>query len=493
MDAFLQNQIVAGVMNAAPLIVMLIGAITSLMVVVFARARTHSYSIAAGIVLGAFACAFALAWRDWLTVSPHVAGMLSFDRLSFLAWMLISMAGAFVTLLSTAYLPEGHHVQAEYYPLLLFSAFGLAILVASANLITLIVGLETASLAAYTLAGIMRFKTRGNEAALKYFLTGSFALAFLVMGAAFLFGAVGSLGLDALTVRAQAVMTSDTRWFFMLGCGLVLAGLGFKIAAAPFHAWAPDVYDGAPTPITAFIASAMKVGGIVILVRIAVAALGAMGDLWIYVSMGLAIITMTLGNIAALTQENIKRLLAYSSIAHVGYMLVAMPAMTEASPDNVAPILFYLTAYVFMTIGAFAVIVALSEGEDEHNNIASLAGLGRRRPALAAALALFLIALAGVPPTIGFFAKYYLFLTAVRNGYAGLVIVAMLNSAVSLYYYLKPVVVMYFHEGRASESEGTLERMVSPALVTVILLCTLAVAFFGILPANLMTLIRQSV
>jgi NADH-quinone oxidoreductase subunit N len=334
----------------------------------------------------------------------------------------------------------------------------------------------------------MRYQLKCNEASLKYFLTGSFALAFIIMGMAFLFGAIGDTDLAVIASKAKIALSSDTKWLFLAGCAMLLIGFGFKVAAAPFHAWAPDVYDGAPTPITAFIASALKAAAFIVLIRLTLAALGQTDGVWVYACAGLAILTMVVGNLAAIAQENIKRLLAYSAIAHTGYMLIAFPALAK-SPEITGAVIFYLFAYMFMTIGAFAVVIALNEGHEEHLNISSLAGLGRRRPWIAAALTLFLVSLAGFPPTVGFFAKYYLFLSAVKSGFTWLVVIAVINSTISVYFYLKPVVVMYFREDKLTEKQaGVPSGSTSSTVLAVIFLCALAVAFFGIFPTNLLNL-----
>jgi NADH-quinone oxidoreductase subunit N len=478
---------------ALPLMIVLVGALSTLTVSAFARGGTHTPRIVAIISVVTLTLAFLFTWGDWLSGSNITAGMLTFNRITYVGWLIIFFATTLVILLSLSYLPSESRVRSEYYPLIMFCCFGLGLLAAAADLVTIIIGLEITALAAYVLVGILRYQLRCNEASLKYFLTGSFALAFIIMGMAFLFGAVGDTDLGAIASKARVVLSSDTKWLFLAGCAMLLIGFGFKVAAAPFHAWAPDVYDGAPTPITAFIASALKAAAFIVFIRLTLVALGQADGMWIYVCAGLAILTMVVGNLAAIVQENIKRLLAYSAIAHAGYMLIAFPSLSK-SPETISAVIFYLVAYMFMTIGAFAVVIALNEGHEEHLNISSLAGLGRRRPGMAAALTLFLVSLAGFPPTVGFFAKYYLFLSTVKSGFAWLVIIAVINSAISVYFYLKPVVVMYFREEKLSEKPSGVHSVpTSSTVLAVVFLCALAVVFFGIIPTNLLDLILNSV
>lgn len=477
---------------ALPLLVVLVAALTTLLMSAFMRRRALAFRPIAGVAVAAAVGAFVATWHAWIANPSAAVGMLSIDRATLVVWLVIFLAAALVLLLSVAYLPEGHHIHTEYYALVLFAVFGLGIVAAAGDLVTLIVGIEIAGLASYVLTGILRYRLKSNEAAVKYFLIGSFALAFLVTGAAFVFGATGTTDMTAMGSLVPRLVGTDAWWFFLFGCAMLAVGIGFTIAAVPFHAWAPDVYDGAPLPIAAFISTAAKAAGFVALMKLASAALSHTGQVWITVCATLSIATMTVGNITALAQENIKRLLAYSSIAHAGYMLVAFPAMARGSGSATAALIFYLFAYTAMTIGAFAVTVALNEGREEQPGIAAFAGIGRTRPAMAAALTLFLVSLAGFPPTFGFFAKYYLFLTVVREGFAWLVIVSVINSAVAVYYYLRPVMIMYLHDGeRTALSART--ASVSAPVVAVIVLCALMVVFFGILPGNLLELILHSV
>jgi len=443
------------------------------------------------VALAGIAVAFAISWQRWLTGSVGAAatGMLIFDKLSFFVWLIIFLAAAFSILLSIPYLSARGFIKAEYYSLILFSTFGMGCLVAAGDLLMVYLGIETMSLAVYVLAGYLRERPASNESALKYFLIGAFASAFLLMGIAFIFGSAGTTNLSILASRAQEIMMSENRTFYLFGMAMLLIGFGFKVAAVPFHAWAPDVYDGAPTPVTTFMATAVKAAAFVAFFRVGMAAFRFSGDVWINVLTALSIITMFVGNLAAIAQDNIKRMLAYSSIAHAGYILVAFPAIANDPQGVGRAVLFYLFAYILMTAGAFAIVVAMGLGKEEYVEINRLAGLSKRRPFMAIALSLFLVSLLGIPPTVGFFGKYYLFLTAVKSGFVWLVVIAVINSALSAYYYLRPIVVMYF--GR--EEEVQVEEPLSPAVVAVIALAGLGVAYFGIFPANLLAIVSRSV
>lgn len=473
---------------------MLFGALSALMITAFTRGKIHAPKIVVSISLASIGAAFLSTWGGWLSGASISLGMLTFNRLTLIAWMIILLASGFTVLLSWSYLPSESRVRTEYYPLLLFSSFGLCILSSATDLVTIIIGIETTSLSAYTLVGIMRYQLRSNEASIKYFVIGSFSLAFFIMGIAFIFGSSGTTELARLGEQIPAILNSDDKWFFLFGCAMLMIGLAFKVAAVPFHSWVPDVYDGAPTPITAFIASALKTAAFIVFLRIAFSTFGKSGPVWLVVSSSLAIITMTLGNLAAIAQDNIKRLLAYSAIAHAGYMLVAFPILGILGSAAISAIIFYLVAYTLMIVGAFAVVVALNEGHEEHLGISSLAGLGKRRPWLAAVFTLFLLSLAGFPPTVGFFAKYYLFSAAVKSGLYWLAIVAVVNSAVSVYYYLRPVVMMYLRDDKTDDIPlRSSQASTSTTVIAVVFICALAVAFFGIFPTNLLDLILHSV
>ncbi len=368
------------------------------------------------------------------------------DRMSaFLGGMLL-LSGLFALIVSPPVLRREGRNRAEYYGLILFSLSGMVLFVSTTNLLVLFLALELMSIPLYVLSGYNRGDDRSGEAALKYFLLGSFSSAILLYGAALLFGATGTINMAAMTGGDPLLATA--------GAFLVLTGFLFKMAAVPFHMWAPDVYDGAPTPITSFMATSVKIATFGALLRIFSLAGGAAnpfahiltGENAAKILPWLAVMTMTLGNVCALTQTNIKRMLAYSSIAHAGYLLLGL--IPGSGAVDAKGILYYLFAYLLMTTGAFTVVIALSTRDKgrEVTGVERYAGIGFRRPFLGIAMAVFLFSLAGIPPTAGFFGKYLLFSGAVHRGLTPLVVVAVLNSALSVYYYLRPVVVFYMRD-----------------------------------------------
>ena len=299
------------------------------------------------------------------------------------------------------------------------------------------------SIAVYAMAGFMRRDPKSNEAAIKYFLLGAFSTGFLLYGIALIYGATGTIRLEP--IRASLTSGIGGNPLLLLGLGMMLIGFGFKVAAVPFHMWTPDAYEGAPTPITAFMAVGVKLAAFAGFLRIFMVNLGAISSEWTAVLWIIAVLTMTAGNVIALVQNNIKRMLAYSAIAHAGYVIVGMAA--ARAQDAGGAILYYLLAYAFTNLGAFAVVVALERGAEAHDEIADYRGLAREHPGLAAAMALCLLSLTGVPPLAGFVAKFYIFAAALNAGLVWLVVIAVLNSVVSAYYYIRIIVAMYMQEG----------------------------------------------
>ena len=359
---------------------------------------------------------------------------------------------------------DRHTVIGEYLGLMMLSTVGMMIVASAADLLTIFLGVETLSIALYILAGFARTRLMSNEAALKYFLLGAFATGFLLYGIALTYFAVGSTHLA--TIAATIADNSGTGGvrsmpILLIGVAFLLIGLGFKAALVPFHQWTPDVYEGSPTPVTAFMAVGAKAAAFAALLRVFPEAFGGLSSQWHGLVLVIAVLTMSIGNIVALSQDSLKRMLAYSSIAHAGYIMVGVLAAGAANhagdrngaADAVASVLFYSLVYALMNLGAFAVLVHIENahveqrgmGADENANIGSreISGLGTRNPAAAFAFAVFLLSLAGIPPTAGFFGKFFVFREAVAQGLIGLVIVGVLNSVISIYYYLRPVVTMY--------------------------------------------------
>ncbi|MBI5509433.1 MAG: NADH-quinone oxidoreductase subunit N [Deltaproteobacteria bacterium] len=412
---------------------------------------------------------------------------------------LTSLCGAFFgVVFAAAYLQEHGLSHGEFFSLVLFAAVGMLMVALAGDLLTLFIGIETMSLAVYVLAGYRRSSRRSQEAALKYFVYGAFASAFALFGIALLYGEVGRLsGTPALTFKAlgAAFLGHEVSVAGFIGVAMLLCGLGFKIAAVPFHMWAPDVYEGAPTPSTAFMAVGIKTAAFAGVLRFVAATLIAGGERGtetaIQIFEVLGVLTMVLGNLLAIRQTQIKRMLAYSSIAHAGYVLVGVAAfIAEPKSYAVEAVAYYLFGYTAMTLGAFGVVLAFERGEDRRPDlpIERLAGTGHRYPAFGLAMALFMFSLAGIPPTAGFFGKLALFSAAVAAGRTSVVIIAVLASAIGAFYYLRVTVVMYMR------AAGTEEKRVESAWLSAGLwLCAALTLVFGLLPDTYFAIAKRLV
>ncbi len=385
-------------------------------------------------------------------------------------------AAALTILSSIQYLRETHIHEGEFYALVLFATFGMMIMAGSNDLIVFFLGLETMSIAVYVLTGIWRASGRSSEAAMKYFLMGAFATGFLLYGIALIYGATGSTNLNEIS--AYLIEAPEDWPLYLIGGALLLfVGFAFKVGAVPFHFWVPDVYEGAPTPVTGFMSVAVKAAAFAAWARILMHRLAPLDSDWAFPLWVLAIVTMTLGNLLAITQTSVKRMLAYSSIAHAGYLLVALVVGEEWGG---LPLLFYLTTYAFMTIGAFAVISSLNEADQPRESYRDFSGLGFKRPFLGMAMSLFMLSLAGFPPLAGFAGKFYVFRSAVLSGHLALAIIGVLNSLLSVIYYLRVIVAMYMEEGGA-EGKGFRQ---APYLYLAIGLAVLGTLYLGILPSR---------
>jgi NADH-quinone oxidoreductase subunit N len=398
--------------------------------------------------------------------------------------VLVLAIGVLSVLASYRYLDLESAETGEYHALMLFSVAGQCLMVASNDLIMIFIGLEISSIATYILAGYLRNDKRNNEAALKYFLLGSFATGFLLYGVAIIYGITGSTRLDEIRLALNTPGTSLGT--VSVAAALMIVGLGFKVSGAPFQMWAPDVYQGAPAPVSAFMATAPKAAAFAIFVRIFMTSFQQIASGWeplIWIS---ALLSMTIGNFAALTQTNIKRMLAYSSIAHAGYILVALAARSEL---GTAAVMFYLAAYALMNIGAFAVVIHIAGKGERHLRIDDLAGLARKQPVVAALLTVFLLSFIGVPLTGGFLGKFYIFRAAVQSDLIWLAVLGLLNSAVAAYYYLRLLVVMYMHEpGEVVNSLPPIGFGLSAALA----LPALGTFLLGVLPNSIQAFAQSS-
>jgi NADH-quinone oxidoreductase subunit N len=409
-------------------------------------------------------------------------GTFALDGFALYFDVLFLVAGVLVVLMSMNYLSETDIVPGEYYALLMFALTGMIVMAAAADLIVIFLGLEVMSISVYILAGAWRSQVRANEAALKYFLLGAFATGFLLYGIALVYGATGSFRLEVIAEKAA---TAEDRTLLFAGVAMLLVAFGFKVAAVPFHMWTPDVYEGAPTTVTALMAVAVKSAAFAAFVRVLLWGFAPLHADWWVLVWGLAVATMTVGNFLALAQRSVKRMLAYSSIAHAGYVLVALAA---GSPAGGPAALFYLLVYAFMTLGAFAVVAAVGEKGKPNESIDDYAGLGWRSPFLAAAMAVFMLSLTGIPPLAGFAGKFYVFTVAVREGYLVLAVIGVLNSVVSAGYYIRLLVAMYM----TGESAETARAPRRPYLVTSIVVAAVLTVLVGIFPALWLQVARLS-
>ena len=408
--------------------------------------------------------------------------MLLADKTAYVLSALFSVTTAFAALMSPAHQKEHDWQIGEYYGLMLLSASGMVMLAHAANLVTIFLGIETMSVGVYVMVAMRRRSRRGNEAAMKYFLIGAFATGFLMYGMALLYGAAGTLSL----VRMQSALLSTTNPGLVVAGGfLLVVAFGFKVAAVPFHMWAPDAYEGAPTPVTAFMAAAVKAAAIAAMMRVFGIALG--GDVIPFGALGwasplvvIAALTITIGNISAVRQDNIKRMLAYSSISHAGVLLVGLCSLGLGAISANPAIVYYLIAYSVTTMGAFAVVTYVGSKNRERLLVDDWAGLGGRHGGAALAMTICLLSLGGVPPTNGFFGKFYIFKAAmeVSDGQLlWLVVIGVVNSAISIYYYLRIVTAMYFREASQPFSPTR-----SPGLLFVMVACPLLILEMGVMP-----------
>ncbi len=434
----------------------------------------------------------ALALATWGAVAANAVPGASFsdllvvDGFATFFRVLVLAIGILSVLASYRYLGREEAETGEYHALLLFSVVGQCFMVAANDLIMIFIGLEISSIASYILAGYLRDDKRNNEAALKYFLLGSFATAFFLYGVALLYGVTATTKLDEIRTALNSPAAVSSFAMVAVAAALIFVGLGFKVSGAPFQVWAPDVYQGAPAPVSAFLATAPKAAAFAIFFRIFLTAFQQIAGGWeplVWIS---ALLSMTIGNFAALTQTNVKRLLAYSSVAHAGYILVALAAHSEI---GTAAAMFYLAAYALMNIGAFAVVIHIAGKGERYLKIDDLAGLGKRQPGTAAMLTVFLLSLIGIPLTGGFFGKYYIFQAALQSNLVWLAVLGLLNSAVAAYYYLRLLVVMYFNE--PGEGAETLEPL-TPGLRAALILPAIGTFFLGVVPGFVLGFAQRS-
>ena len=414
------------------------------------------------------------------------SGMIVHDGMGLFVTLVVLATALLTLLMATGYSEWEGTQKGEFYALLLFSTAGMLFMAKGTDLMTVFLGLETMSIPIYCLVGFHRNRMTSLEGALKYFLLGAFASGFLLYGIALMYSVTGTTKIPAI-----AGMIGDLRLFgnpvFMVGVGLLLVGFAFKVSLVPFHMWTPDAYQGAPTVVTAFMAAGVKAAAFAALLRVTLLTFPALGPVMTNILWVLAFLTMTVGNLSALLQDNVKRMLAYSSIAHAGYILVGLVSGDVAGGQAA---LFYLLVYAFMNLGAFGVAMLLAHKEDDGYDIGNFTGIGFRYPVLGGLLTLFLVSLAGIPPTAGFIGKFYLFSAAVKNGYVGLAVLGVLNSAVSIYYYLRPVVYMYM---LPAQGEIPVPRPPRTAFSLALCISAAAVLVLGIAPRSVLAFAERSI
>jgi len=419
-------------------IILAIGAMLLLLSGVIVRNLRVSQLNKACSLLIVFVSIFVLMWKGGVEIT--FGGMFVMDSFAVFMKFLVLLSAAAVILMSGQYLRDKDIQTYEFPVLMVLATLGMMMMVSASSLLSLYMGLELQSLSLYVLAAINRNRDRSTEAGLKYFVLGAMSSGVLLFGISLVYGFTGTVSFDAL---GSMIPVASNSIGLVIGMVFILAGLAFKVSAVPFHMWTPDVYEGAPTPVTAFFAAAPKVAAMALLVRVTMATFPALTGDWQMILTFLAVASMILGAFAALPQTNIKRLMAYSSIGHVGYALVGLAAGT---PEGVQSVLIYMAIYATMTLGTFAVILSMKDDEGLTEKISDLAGLSRTRPALALALAIFMFSLAGIPTLAGFFGKWFVFKAAVDAGLYTLAVIGVLSSVVAAYYYLRIVKLMYFDD-----------------------------------------------
>ncbi|MEO8510976.1 MAG: NADH-quinone oxidoreductase subunit N [Chloroflexota bacterium] len=439
-----------------------------------------------GLALAGVACVMV-----WGTNDLVFDGFYRVDDFSIFLKVLTLIIGVLVVLFGPAYLRQRALPLGEFCAMLIFALLGMMVLASSSDLITLFIGLELMVMPGYLLTGFAKTDRYSNEGGLKYFLLGSFASAILLFGIAWLYGLTGTTHLADI---ATALATSGgLSMGVLVALAFVMVGSTFKVAAVPFHFWTPDAYQGAPTPVTGYLSTGPKIGAFALLIRLFVEGLGTVRADWLGIMVVLAVLTMTVGNVIALAQPNVKRMLAYSSIAHTGYIMAGLAAFANTDDPRIAQqgieaILFYSLGYLFMNLGAFGVVAMLQRDPRRFGGLNSFAGLASRAPGRAAAMAILLLSLTGIPPTVGFFAKWYVLLATVDAGLAWLGVIIVLNAALAAFYYLRVVVYMYMRP--AEDDPAQIDA--SPLATAGLVLSVAGVVLLGIFPGMVLELLRVS-
>jgi NADH-quinone oxidoreductase subunit N len=475
---------------AAPLLCVVLGGLAMMLVDAFVEEQSELATTTAVILVGAAGIAAALWSGNYGSGAPAdslLTAWLATDKLALVSDVIIAVGAALAALIAGGYLPEHDLERGEFYPLLLFSAFGAMVLARSVDLLTLFVGLETMSLGVYSLVAFRRTNARSAEAGIKYFLLGSFAAALLLLGSAYLYGATGHTDFVGI---AEVIKSggADSR-LVLLAVMLIIVGLAFKVSAVPFHMWTPDAYEGAITPVTAFMSVCVKSSVFIVMVRVFLVGLaspelssGTSG--WPPILAGLAALTMVFGNLGAVVQSSVKRMLAYSSIAHAGYILIGLVAAAKIGEQAISSVLYYLAAYTVSNALAFGALVFAGSSRREAVTYEDLAGLGRRNPMLAIPFLIAILSLMGFPPTAGFFAKYYVFIAAIQagGGMVWLAVLGALTSAAGSYYYLRVLVYLFMRE--PAEGAKVAVPMRSGYVITAMVVAGVLVLQMGCAPSS---------
>ncbi|MEX2395849.1 MAG: NADH-quinone oxidoreductase subunit N, partial [Balneolales bacterium] len=457
-----------------PAIIVAIGGIVVMMADAFSKKAETTYWLSVGFLLVALLVSINDLFRP---AGDAFYGFIAHGGMASFGVMLVMLGTFFCVLLCREYLVGIKHHMGEVYSMIMFATVGMVVLASSNNLVTVFLGIETMSISLYVLAGLVKNEKAGIEAALKYFLLGAFSTGFFLYGIALLYGAAGSTSLQAIG------QVSDPGLIYWGGVALLLVGFLFKISAVPFHMWTPDVYQGAPTTITAYMSTASKTAAVVSLILVLDRAFPHIHSEWSQVFAVIAVLTMILGNLVAIVQDSVKRMLAYSSIAHVGYILIGLAAGTADAYNGV---LYYLLAYTIMNVGAFGVVAYYERQKGlDFTNVTNYAGLGYKQPMLGVLLSIFLFSLAGIPPFAGFIGKYLVFAAAVNEGMIGLVVLGVLASAASVYYYLRVMVYLYMKE----ETEATSIDQPGAVYKYSLLILAILTVYFGIQPGGITQLL----
>ncbi len=471
---------VSPALRILPEILMTLTGVLVMLVEAALKPKTSRKPLGIVAILGTLAAIAASVYQLFLPAGTAFFGTVQSDAFSVFFHLVIGCIVLVTLLISLDYF-EGHtSYVGEYYALILFGATGMMLMTCSVELLMVFISLEISSISTYILAGYRKRSATSPEASIKYFLLGSFATAFFLYGIALCFGATGSTNLYEI---AKGVADGASPLLLTVAFGMMLIGLGFKVSLAPFHVWTPDVYEGAPAPVVGLMSTAPKAAAFAVLLRIAYGAFGTAIHIWMPLVWIMAVLSMTIGNLGALTQRNVKRMLAYSSIAHAGYLLVAFTAL---APMGIAAASFYTAAYAAMNVGAFGIISYLSGYNEARTSLSDFAGIARRHPVAAAAFAVFLISLIGIPFTAGFFGKFYVFTAAVNSGNAWLAVLGLLNSGVAAFYYLRLLAQMYMVPAEPLREADTAHAR--PAFILAMAILVLAVFALGIFPGRILDL-----